>query len=48
MPKNYVITEENWNVRLKDEYLQAVNPKTLSWEERKARIEEIQKIREGN
>jgi hypothetical protein len=48
MPKDYVITEEKWNARLKNEYLQAVNPKTLTWEERKARIEDIQKNREGN
>jgi hypothetical protein len=45
MPKDYVITEENWNARLKDDYLQAVNPKTLSWEERKGRIEDLQKSR---
>ncbi|WP_156029964.1 hypothetical protein [Rossellomorea vietnamensis] len=45
MPKEYQLTEEMWNARLKNPFLQKNNPKTLSWDERKARIDLLKKSR---
>ncbi|NMH68593.1 hypothetical protein HF072_07340 [Bacillus sp. RO3] len=45
MPKENQLTEKMWNARLKNQFLQKNNPKTLSWEERKKRIKAIEESR---
>lgn len=47
MPKEYQLTKEMWNARLKDPFLQKNNPKTLSWEERQKEIKKIKGSRNG-
>jgi hypothetical protein len=46
MPKENQLTKKMWNARLKNQFLQKNNPKTLSWEERQNRIKAIAESRQ--